>query len=150
MQNSLHSLTCKIVPKEKEIEGRLHERNRCKVDRITESLGKQIVLFRWSTFWTAWVGCSGAELTMRFNAKCYHATVAKLLKSVPLKGMKKSNLQKPRKVKKQILTKWFSRYVLLNGSRRLTACLTCFFCISYTFWMFAMLFSILLCVEYEL
>ena len=25
---------------------------------------------------------------MRFNAKCYHATVANLLKSVPLKRMK--------------------------------------------------------------
>ena len=38
----------------------------------------------------------GAELTVRFNVKCYHATVANLLKSVPLK-MKKSKLQKPRK-----------------------------------------------------
>ena len=59
----------------------------------------------------------GAELTMRFNAKCYHAPVADLLKRVPLKKMKKSNLQKPRKVKKQIVAKQFFDIVLLNGSR---------------------------------
>ena len=33
--------------------------------------------------------CSVAELTVRFNTKCYHAMVADLLKRVSLKKMKK-------------------------------------------------------------
>ena len=60
------------------------------------------MLFRSSMSWVARADRSVAELTMRFNTKCYHATVADLLKRVPLKKIGKCKLQKPRKVKKHI------------------------------------------------
>ena len=70
MPNSFSSLTCAIVPKENEMPRILNK----------STLEKQIMLFMLSTFWVARADCSVAELTVRFNTKCYHATVANLLK----------------------------------------------------------------------
>ena len=51
----------------------------------------------------------GAELTMRFNAKCYHATVANLLKRFPLKWMKEVQTSEAKESEETDISKYLRK-----------------------------------------
>ena len=74
---------------------------------------------------------------VRFNAKCYRATVADLLKWVLSKKKKKSRLQNPRKEKKikkkKKLAKQISRCCATKWKHASTAWFASFFCPPYIY-----------------